>query len=258
VNVDLSNFVGANANPALHQMVAQMISDRVTVTVNERDQAAADRIVASQLAGFQVQLPRGRSDVPKLTVAGRHAFALTVDRARLQAIISEAGRPDLVLPAAIDGASVAIALPAMVRAQYGNCPGPQSATANVATPSPASTEFSDCTILTEGPSPSIDAPAGLDVPQLIEMGLELAGMNSSQAGDFLRTVNWQSTLGLSVPRSMRSYQAVSVNGVRGTLLNTGGRRGPTYVLVWATRGQTYSMTGFSSADAAVPLASSLQ
>jgi hypothetical protein len=51
---------------------------------------------------------------------------------------------------------------------------------------------------------------------------------------------------------------VSVNGVRGTLLNTGGRRGPTYVLVWATRGQTYSMTGFSSADAAVPLASSLQ
>jgi len=52
VNVDLSSFTDPNANPALHQMVAQMISDKVVVTVNEQDQPASDAAAAAQLAGF--------------------------------------------------------------------------------------------------------------------------------------------------------------------------------------------------------------
>ena len=42
VNVDLSPFTDPNANPALHQMVAQMISDKVVVTLNETDQPVPD------------------------------------------------------------------------------------------------------------------------------------------------------------------------------------------------------------------------
>src|ERR1700686_2183344 len=42
VNVDLSTFVGPNANPTLQQLVQQMISDKVNVTVNEQDQPARD------------------------------------------------------------------------------------------------------------------------------------------------------------------------------------------------------------------------
>src|SRR6202162_5733968 len=52
VNVDLSPFTDPNANPALHQMVAQMISDKVVVTVNEKDQVASDAATATRLAGF--------------------------------------------------------------------------------------------------------------------------------------------------------------------------------------------------------------
>src|SRR5215831_6838101 len=52
VNLDLSPFVDANSNPALHQMVSQMISDKVDVTVNEPNQPAADRVAASTMAGF--------------------------------------------------------------------------------------------------------------------------------------------------------------------------------------------------------------
>src|SRR5260370_41299799 len=51
VNVDLSSFTDPNANPALHQMVAQMISDKVVVTVNEQDQPASDASAATQLEG---------------------------------------------------------------------------------------------------------------------------------------------------------------------------------------------------------------
>lgn len=258
VNVDLSSFVGPNANRTLQQMFSQMISDKVTVTVNEKEQAAPNAAAASQLAGFQVQLLRAGKEAPELAVIGEHAFNLAVDRARLQAIFNEAGRPDLILPQSIDGATVAVRIPRRVQAKYGNCPGPPSATANVATPQPPSTEYSDCTILDQGPSPVVSIPAGLNVEQLAQIGLELAGMSPNQAHDFLKTVNWKMILGISVPRSMRSYEAVEVSGVQGTLLNTAGRRGPTYTLIWAKNGMAYSLTGFGNSGGAVALADSLK
>ena len=103
VNVDLSPFVDANANPTLHQMVAQMISDKVQVLVNEDDQPASDAAAAAQMAGFHVQLLSGRKDSPTLIVGGEHKVNVTVDRGRLQEIVNEAGRPDLALPQSLDG-----------------------------------------------------------------------------------------------------------------------------------------------------------
>jgi hypothetical protein len=152
VSVDLSSFVGPNANPTLQQMISQMISERVTVTVNEPEKPVPTVAAATELAGFPVRLPRARTEAPELAVGGAHAFRLTVDRARLQSVLGEAGRPDLVLPSSIDGASVAVRIPRTVRARYGTCPGPPSATADVATPAPASTQFDTCAVLTEGPA----------------------------------------------------------------------------------------------------------
>ena len=43
VNLDLAPFVDTNANPALHQMVSQMISDKVNVTLNELNQSTSAR-----------------------------------------------------------------------------------------------------------------------------------------------------------------------------------------------------------------------
>ncbi|HEV2183515.1 MAG TPA: DUF4367 domain-containing protein, partial [Candidatus Acidoferrales bacterium] len=212
----------------------------------------------SNLAGFHVQLPSKRTDTPVLDVAGVHAFDLTVDRARLQAILKEAGRSDLSLPQSIDGAVVDVKIPRRVRARYGSCPARPSATANVATPTPSSMQYNDCVILTEGPSPEVNVPSGLDVRQLAEIGLELAGMTPAQAQQFLHTVDWKSTLGISIPRFMRSYEAVKVNGVEGTLLDMAGRRGPTYTLIWAKNGTVYSLTGFGNSGDAVALANSVE
>jgi hypothetical protein len=259
VNVDLSTFVGPNANPTLQQMVSQMISDKVDVTVNEPQQAATDINSASQLAGFRAQLPAMRKDSPKLAVGGKHEFNLTVDLARLQAIVKEAGRSDLFLPQSLDGAAVSVQMSRNIRAQYGDCPAPPSAAANIATPPPpSSAQYTDCIVLTQGPSPVVNVPPGLDVGQLAQIGLELAGMTPDQVRQFLDTVDWKSTLGVSIPRFMRSYQVVGVDGVRGTLLNTAGRRGPNYTLLWAKNGIVYSLTGFGDSANAVSLADSLQ
>jgi hypothetical protein len=262
VNVDLSSFTDPNANPALHEMVAKMISDKVVVTKSEKDQTASDPATAAQLAGFPVQLLSNRKDAPKLTVSGEHDINLTVDRTRLQAIFSESGHPELVVPQSLDGAAVAVQIPRAVQAQYGTCPTPTSATSAVASnitgPTPATTEFSDCVRLREGPSPTVNVPPGLDVEHLAQIGLEVAGMNPTQSHDFLQTVDWKSTLSMTVPRFLRSYQGVKVNGVQGTLLTLAGRRGPGYTLIWAKNGTVYSLVGFGDSSEAVALASSLK
>src|SRR5258708_5056909 len=203
VNVDLSSFTDPNANPALHQMVAQMISDKVVVTVNEQDKPASDASAATQLAGFPVKLLGSRKDPPKLVVSGAHAINLTVDRSRLQAIFTEAGHPDLVVPQSLDGAAVAI-------------------------------------------------------QHLAEIGLEVAGMNSTQSHDFLQTVDWKSTLSMTVPRFLRSYQALKVNGAQGTLLTLAGRRGPGYTLIWVKNGIAYSLVGFGDSSQPVDLPTPLK
>jgi hypothetical protein len=257
VNVNLSNFIGPEANHSLQQMISQMISDKVNVTVNEKAQPAANASTASQLAGFPIKLLGARKDMPNLEVRGEHAFDLKVDRERLQAILNEAGRPDLTLPHAIDGATVAVKIPRTVRARYGTCPGRPSATANIATPTPTSMQYSNCVVLSEGPGPEVDVPPGLDLGKLTEIGLELVGMTPAQAQQFLQTVTWKSVLGVPIPRFMRSYERVKVNGVQGTLLNMAGRRGPTYTLVWAKDGMVFSLTGFGDSGSAVALANSV-
>lgn len=257
VNVNLSEFVGPNANQNLQQMVTQMISDQVVSTPGESPESEANVAAASAAAGFPVKLLQGRSDTPRITVLGGHGYTLNVDRNRLQAIFDEAGRRDLVVPQSVNGATVTIRIPHAVILTYGTCPGESSAGANLATPAPATTQFDDCVILREAPSPEIKAPSDIDLSQLSEIALELAGMTPDQAHRFLETVDWRSLLGVSFPRFMRSYQAVTVNGVPGTLLTLGGRQGPDYALLWVKNGIVYSLRGFGDSSRAAKLASSL-
>jgi hypothetical protein len=262
VNADFSPYVDANANPTLHQMVTQMISDKVQVEVNEEDQPVTDVAGANKLAGFGVQLLSARKDAPKIVVGGSHKIAVTVDRSRLQAIATEAGHPDLVLPQSLDGATVGVQVPRSVQVQYGTCPGPTSAgqvvADNITGPSPTTTQYSDCVRLREGPSPIVNVPTGLDVGGLAQIGLETAGMTPNQASDLLHTIDWKATLTLSVPRSLRSYEVVKVNGTSGTLLSMAGRRGPGYALIWTKNGLVYSLVGFGDSSQAVALADSLK
>jgi hypothetical protein len=259
VNVNLSNFTGPNANPTLQQMFTDMISKQVTTSVSEDPQNASTVADAGKIAGFTPELPKARKDDPELLVNGRHAFTLVVDRTRLQSILQEAGRTDLTLPQSIDGASVQVDIPRTLRARYGNCPKPRSAAANVATPpAPSAAEFADCLVVVEGPTPTVNAPAALDLPQLARIGLELAGMTPDQSQQFLQSVDWKSTLGASIPRGLRSYQGVTVNGAKGTLFELGGRFGPTYTLSWSNGGINYSLSGYGSSADALPIAESVR
>jgi hypothetical protein len=260
VNADFSPYIDANSNPTLHQMVTQMISDKVQVEVNEEDHPNVDVASARQMAGFDVRLLSARKDAPTIVVGGAHKIDVAVDRARLQAIATESGHPNIALPQSLDGATVAVQVPRSVQLQYGNCPTAASASQvvadNITGPTPTTTQYSDCVRLREGPTPVVNMPSSLDVGGLAQIGLETAGMTPAQAADFLHTVDWKAVLTLSVPRSLRSYQTVKVNGTEGTLLAMAGRRGPGYALIWTKDGIVYSLTGFGDSSQAIGLADS--
>ena len=188
VNADFSPYVDANANPTLHQMVTQMISDKVQVEVNEEDQPVTDVVGANKLAGFDVRLLGARKDTPKIVVGGSHKIAVTVDRSRLQAIATEAGHPDsgvAAVPRRRDGRSAG---PAIGASAIWNLPRSDQRR-------PGRRGQYHRTIADDDPvqrlrpaarraSPIVNVPAGLDVGGLAEIGLETAGMTPNQATIF--------------------------------------------------------------------------
>ena len=251
VSVDTASIEG---NETLRQLIAKMVSDKVVVTIDEKEQPVNTVAAASKLAGFEVQLLGERTDAPQFTVAGQHAFNMTVDRARLQDIFNQAGRPDLIVPPSVDGGMVAVQIPRAVMVQYGNCPS-RSNGAEGQRPDPA--QFKNCVTLLEGPSPIVSVPSDLNIGQLAEIGLQFAGMSPSQAKAFCQTINWKSTLVLPLPRYVQSYDVVDIAGAQGTLINNARGRGPSYLLMWVRNGMVYSLVGFGDSAEAVPLASSL-
>lgn len=251
VRLDLAYVDG---NRPLQQMLGQMLSDKVIVTADEKPQYVATAADAGQLAGFSVRLLSGRMDSPQFSVEGKHAFHMTVDRARLQEIFDQAGRPDLLLPATIDGATISVQIPRSVSMRYGDCPSEHNREANAPRDS---SQNVNCLVLAEAPSPIVNVPSDLNLQQLAEIGFQLAGMSVVQAREFCQTIDWKTTLVLPIPRGVDSYSHVEVDGAQGTLIRESSRRGPGYVLIWVKNGIIYFLAGHGNSEQAVALANSL-
>jgi anti-sigma factor RsiW len=253
VPVDLTALSGPDGDGRPGKMIAQVLSDKVVVTHSSKPQKVASADEASQLAGYRVRVLTSRSDTPQFMVEGGQGFQMTLDRSRLQTILNEAGRSDLILPVSADGATISVQVSPLVAERYGTCPARKNE-------QEAEADFRDCAILVQTPSPVVSVPPDLNIQQLAEVGLQLAGMTADQARSFCQNVDWTSTLVLPVPAVVNSYQTVPVNGVQGTLINLPlARRRPLpgYTLIWIKDGVIYSLTGFGNPVEAVPLAESL-
>ena len=242
------------------KMIGKLLSDNLVVTLDPgKPQPVSSAEEASQLAGFRVRALTGLSDQPQLSVEGEGAFHMTLNRDRLQAILDEAGRPDIQLPEALDGATIAVHVPKAAFVRYGNCAEPKRGEA-APDSAPKGPEAQGCTFLAEVPSPTVSVPPDLNIAQVAEAGLQLAGMSADAAHAFCQTVDWTSTLVIPIPRDATSYQTVEVDGVQGTLINRPqrGRRPAGYNLLWVKNGVIHSLVGRGDSSTAVALADSLQ
>ena len=258
VPVDFTGMQQLTGNDALGKNFSQLVSSSVDMTKKPaKPVEATDANQASQLAGFDVRLPQGMTP-SQISVTDSAAFSLTIDRSKAQALLDEAGRSDLVLPDSIDGAKVSVNIPASATAAYGTCPDLTAAESEeTGSPIPGR-RYPDCVILAEIPSPTVNAPADLDVAQLAQIGLEFTGMSKEEAAAFTSTVDWASTLIVPIPKNAAVYQQVEVDGVTGTLIQRPANDAPQFALIWVKNGIIYAISGLgTNSSQAIEMANSL-
>lgn len=249
-----------SSNQRTAKLLSQLISDNVVVTEDAgKPQPASSAVAASKLAGFEVRTIAQLGPPQKILVNGEAGFQMTLNRDRMQSILQEAGRSDIQLPASIDGALLAVHIPRTVLVAYGNCPehrmqhhGPAQPPDS---PSRQSEKQDNCVFMVQAPSPTVSVPPNLNISQVAEAALELAGMSPAEAHSFCQTVDWSSTLVVPVPGNVSSYHTVSVDGVSGTLISLPS--GQRYSLLWVKDGIIYSLNGHGDPNQGLNLAASL-
>jgi hypothetical protein len=257
--VDTTGLSALAGDETLGEALSKLVADSVTVTKEPgAPRAVADAAEASQAAGFEVRLLGESHGAPEITVRGGAGFEIVVDRARAQAILDQAGRGDLQLPASLEGAVITVDIPTGVSAAYGHCEGLSEPEEEF--DPPRWTRVQDCFLLAQVPSPTVSAPPDLDVAQLAEVGLQFTGMTPDEARAFSQTVDWTTTLVVPIPRYGHDYRQVSVDGVSGNLIYRRSDDGVPahYTLLWVKNGIVYALTGFGGPGEALSLANSLR
>ncbi|MBV8549951.1 MAG: zf-HC2 domain-containing protein [Acidobacteriaceae bacterium] len=252
VPVDLSPLTAETGNRGPAKLIAQLISDNVVVTIHPGKPALASTVqAAGEMAGFHVRSVEQLGTPQKIYVGDEAAFHMTLNRERIQAVLEQAGRSEIVIPESVDGSTVAVHIPKMVRIVYGGCSSED-------TTAPA-TPVGSCIDFVQVPSPIVSVPPSLNIAALAEAGLQVTGMSVAEAHAFCQSVDWSSTLVIPIPQNGSSYRTVPVDGVNGTLVEMAPKGSFTgkYALIWVKNGIVYSLGGKGSADLALSAAASL-
>jgi hypothetical protein len=259
--IDTTQLSSLSNDSSLVKQISQLFADSVNVTRQPGQPVVVGSAAeASQAAGFGVRLLGAGQGTPRISVQDGTAFEVVLNRQRAQALLDQAGRSDLQLPASIDGAKISVDVPTGVTAAYGDCPVPSASENGPAGGKGARlAQFSNCTMLAQVPSPTVNTPPDLNIAQLAEIGLQFTGMSAAEAHQFSQSVDWTSTLVIPFPRNAGTYEQVSVDGVSGTLISGGrGDSGDHYSLIWIKNSILYGLTGNGSSQQAVALAQSIQ
>jgi len=251
--IDTSGLKALTGNEALGNQLSELMSSSTTVTKEPAAPVSvANAAEASAAAQFAVRLPGDRTPT-SIFVSDSASFTLAIDRAKAQAFLDEAGRTDLALPEAINGAEIAVKIPASVNTSYGTCPEPKTAQAFEGNYKRMSEKYADCLVFGQIPSPTVNAPADVDVAELAQVALEFSGMSAEEAAALAATVDWTSTLVVPMPRDAGKYTEVNVDGVTGSLIQADSEYAAQYVLLWVRDGVVYFISG-TGADASAAFA----
>jgi len=261
---------GSEPDSRPYKLINQFFADNVVVTMDPGKPEVVPTVTkAAQLAGYPIRTIGSLGVPQRLEVNGETAFQMTVNRMRVETLLDEIGRSDIQIPESANGALVAVHIPKIVFSMYGDCPvrrrsgdpNPQSRGEELAERKMermADTKNANCTYLVQAPSPTVSVPPELNMSEIAEAALELAGMSPAEAHSFCQTVDWSSTLVVPIPRNSSSYENVSVDGVEGTLITETLSQGNRYSLLWIKNGVIHSLMGRGSSSDALTLAASLR
>lgn len=270
VSIDPTTLVsGGEPDSRPYKLINQFFADNVVVTIDPGKPEVVPTVTkAAQLAGYPIRTIGDLGSPQRLEVNGETAFQMTVNRDRIEALLDEVGRSDIRVPESANGALIAVHIPKIVFSMYGDCPvrrrsgdSNQSRADELAERKMermADTKNTNCTYLVQAPSPTVSVPPALNMSEIAEAALELAGMSPGEAHSFCQTVDWSSTLVVPIPRDASQSEHVSVDGVEGTLITETLSQGNRYSLLWIKNGVIQSLMGHGSASDALALAASLR
>jgi hypothetical protein len=241
--IDMAGMEDMKGNEALGNQMSELMSDSTEVTKEAAEPAqVANADEASEAAGFNVRLPANMT-AANITVTGGSAFTFTIDREKTQALLDEAGRSDLALPKAVDGAKISVNTSPAVSATFGTCPEVDEEDGMEERPRGFDPKYADCLVFGQMPSPIVQAPTDVDMAQLAQIALEFTGMSREEAAALSQTVDWTSTLVVPLPRDTATYSDVDVDGVTGSLIQTESEYAAQYVLIWVKDSVVYFISG---------------
>jgi hypothetical protein len=270
VSIDPTTLMsGSEPDSRPYKLINQFFADNVVVTIDPGKPEVVPTVTkAAQLAGYPIRTIGNLGAPQRLEINGETAFQMTVNRDRVETLLDEIGRSDIQIPESANGALVAVHIPKIVFSMYGDCPvrhrsgdsNRQSRSEELAERKMermAETKNANCTYLVQAPSPTVSVPPELNMSEIAEAALELAGMSPAEAHSFCQTVDWSSTLVVPIPRNSSSSESVSVDGVEGTLITETLSEGNRYSLLWIKNGVIHSLMGHGSSSDALTLAASL-
>jgi hypothetical protein len=270
VTIDPTTLM-TSAEPDSHpyKLINQFIADNVVITMDPGKPDVVSNVTkAAQLAGYPVHTIANLGAPHSVEVKGETAFQMTLNRDRIETLLDEIGRSDIQIPESANGALIAVHIPKTVVSMYGDCPIRQRyVSSNTQSQAEALAERkmqrstikdTNCIYLIEAPSPTVSVPPDLNMSEIAEAALELAGMSPAEAHSFCQTVDWSSTMVVPIPRNTSSYETVTVDGVEGTLITETLPQGNRYSLLWIKNGVIHSLAGHGNSSDALGLVASLR
>ncbi len=235
--------VAALDNPTFENLLQSAFSDQLTVT---KEPGPATPVAspedASAALGFAVRLPsalpQGYPAQPSMSIQGEFGFRARVNMDYVLAVREALGKTDVPIPPGLDGAVLDVTVPKILAANYAS-------------------ERGWLTVV-QAMSPEVQLPPNLDLQQIGEFGLRLAGIPTAQARAMAAAIDWTNTLIIPVPLGYASYQEVTVAGAHGVFLADSATEGAQHgLLVFQKDGIVYGLEGPMSAQELVGIAESM-
>lgn len=235
--------VSALENPTFENLLQSAFSDQLTVTKEPGPAIpVASPEEASAALGFAVRLPsalpEGYTAQPSMSIQGEFAFRARVDMDYVLAVREALGKTDVPIPPGLDGAVLDVTVPKILAANYAS-------------------ERGWFTVV-QAMSPEVQLPPNLDLQQIGEFGLRLAGIPADQARQMAAAIDWANTLIIPVPLGYASYEEVTVAGARGVLISDSTEDASRHhLLVFAKDGIVYGLEGAATAQELLAAAESM-
>jgi hypothetical protein len=233
------------------QVIDQTLGDQIVVETEGEGRDLADAAEASAATGYTVRLPaQPVDDELRLVYQPAGTASIQIDRQLWQGLIDEMGY-DYQVPEDVDGETITLHVENTINAFYGVCALPEAEQEQI----PKYDQ--DCTIFTQMPVPTIDAPAGVDISEVGRVFLQAFGMSAEDATAVSQQIDWASTLVVPLPEDA-SYAEISVDGVQATLFEDQRNGESHYTIMWMRDGMFYAQAGSGDMNLALEMVNSLE